>query len=208
MMFKSFKTIVVATILFSLSTNAYSDSPITSTFFYTSYMDYEMVNYAYIMGTVDEKIATYMLDDKNLIDVKAAIVNAVSWSYDGKANAEILLPYILIKYQLKTSEDLSRLNGADLMTLGYLKAMDQYFNVVESEQLLLQAKTKMPESYTVHLMWALVKSQSDMEFDFCKVWTNTREVILNTHLNRDIKTSAIQQIVDYMLIYKSYCQQE
>nr|MBP8917330.1 hypothetical protein [Chitinophagales bacterium] len=93
----------------------------------------------------------------------------------------------------------------ELLCLGYLIAMDDYFVVDEAINILEMAASKKKTSYTINLILAMAKAQKAMDTDFCRVWTLTSAVIQDGSLKRDMKTSAIQAIVDYMILYKTDC---
>ncbi|MFN0276829.1 MAG: hypothetical protein ACKVPJ_13865 [Chitinophagales bacterium] len=200
------KNIIPAVVFITLfSEKILADSPLTETYFYAFYTEHEIVNYA-IIGTLDDKIAEYLLDDKNLIDVKAAVINAMGWGYEGKGNANLFRNY-LAKRKGTTPEAVmtSELSGSELMCLGYLMAMDNTFEVDAALEILDMAKLKMPKSFAINMLWTLVKSQKEFETNFCNVWGYTRSMINNKTLKRDMKTAAIQSVVNYLILYKPYC---
>ncbi|MBC8173640.1 MAG: cell wall-binding repeat-containing protein, partial [Chitinophagales bacterium] len=135
-----------------------------------------------------------------------AIINALGWDYYGKSNADAFLNYIA-KVR-NTSADkvvFADLTGTELMCYGYAKAMDDYSNVSEALQILELAKEKMPDSYTVNLIHAVISGQYEFDANWCGIWQVTQKVLNNKSLRRDMKTAAIQSVVDYMILYKSYC---
>lgn len=196
-------TLIILTALLPLISIA--DSPITSSTFYTEYLEYPMVAYAEQTQAMDDKIATYLIDDNVLPDVKAAVINAISWgSYDA-TNSEKLLAALKAKY--KSEADIINIPGIradELMCYGYMLAMDDYFDVFYAATVTQLAASKS-DSFTIHMINALVTSQREMDTSWCAIWSQTRTVINNKSLKRDMKTKAIQLIVDYMILYKSYC---
>ncbi len=200
--------IMSLSILF-LWNRVFADSPLTSTEFYTQYQEYDIVKYAHEKGIMDDKIADYLVSSKNLIDVKAAVINALGWSYEGKSNALEFKKHLAKKYSI-TSENLNvnSLTGSELMCLGYLSAMDNYFDVTQAIDYLEISKSKMPLSFTVHMIYAIIKGQQVFDNNWCEIWTVTKNVLNDHSLARDLKTSAAQIIVDYMLQYKSSCYEQ
>ncbi|MEZ5013539.1 MAG: hypothetical protein R2794_04545 [Chitinophagales bacterium] len=183
-----------------------ADSPLTSTYFATSYYSYEIVGAAEKSGALTDEIAAYLLDNKNPVDVKAAVVNALGWSYDGRANAEVFKAYLAKKYNASaTSLNLNSLRDDELMCLGYMMAMDNYFVVDDAIEVLDKAIARDTKSFTIHMIHALVSAQKAMDTDWCMVWKLTAQVLQNDTLFRDLKTAATQTIVDYMILYKSDC---
>lgn len=196
-------TLIILTALLPLI--AAADSPITSCTFYTEYLEYPMVAYAEQTQAMDEKITAYLIDNNVLPDVKAAVINAISWgSYDA-ANSEKLLAALKAKY--KSDADIINIPGIradELMCYGYMLAMDDYFDVFYAATVTQLAASKS-NSFTIHMINAIVTSQREMDTSWCAVWNQARTVINNKSLKRDMKTNAIQLIVDYMILYKSYC---
>ncbi len=183
-----------------------ADSPVTSTVFYNAYMEHEIVGYAEQSGMIDEKIAAYLLDGDNLIDVKAAVINALGWDYYGKHNSDTFMDYLSKAHGTAAGKlTYASLSGSELMCLGYLKIMDNYNTTDTALQILELARQKMSRSFTVNMIWAITDAQQKFDADWCGVWTNTAQVLNNTALVRDMKTSAIQSVVDYMILYKGSC---
>lgn len=182
-----------------------ADSPVTSTTFYTEYLEYPIVQYAEEIKEVDSRIAAFLLDDNEPVDVKAAVINAISWDYSGSSNAQIFLTYLQGKYSSQADVlSIPGIRADEMMCYGYLMAMDDYFDVLYAAT-VTQAAADKSNSYTIHLINAIVIAQKDFDYNWCQVWSSLRAVINNKSLFRDIKRNAIQICVDYMILYKSYC---
>lgn len=191
---------IIAIICFSFvllfnSTTAYADSPITSTPFYKEYLDIDIVK-ASEQGTINVEIAEYLSDESNPIDVKAAVINALSWDFDGKDNAEI---YSQLIYGKSISElDFNSLSGNQQFCTGYLMAMDDYHDTEQALEYLKIAEENSGNSFTVSIIRALVDAM-DMEDN---IWLQYIEPVLNdSSLNRDLSDEALQIITDYMISY-------
>ncbi len=183
-----------------------ADSPLTSTYFATSYYNYPVVSQAELAREVNDAVAAFLLDEKNPIDAKAAVINAIGWSYDGTKNAEKFKEYLAKSKGITTAQiNLDNLTADQLFCLGYLQAMDNYFELDEAINILEKAASKNKTSFTIQLILNITKSTKTMDTDYCKVWTLTAEVLNNKSLQRDMKTAAIQSIVDYMILYKADC---
>jgi hypothetical protein len=184
----------------------YGDSPITSTPFSQAYLDVEMVKEAKEEGLMSLEIAEYLSSTSNPVDVKAAVINALSWDVEGKSNAELYLYYLALSYRTPIDDlDIDALNGDELFSLGYLTVMDDYFNPDEAIQLLEKASAKRRDSFTVSIVLALTKAQKAMESDWCEVWKLTDGVLGNKKLKQDLRPRARKIIVDYMSLYKDDC---
>ena len=204
-MIKRIKYAVLALVL-TMSLTVKADSPITSTYIATFYYEYPIVGIAETTRGLNDEIAAYLLDPDNLIDVKAAVINAIGWNYDGTQNADLFKTYLAKAHNTTTQQlSMSSLSGDELFCLGYFMAMDNYFVVDDAINVLQMAADKNSTSFTTHLFLGMVQAQKAMDYDFCQVWRITASVINDKSLTRDLKTGAIQSIVDYMILYKGAC---
>ncbi len=185
----------------------YADSPITSTPFADVYCDeYKIVQKASISGVMTLEIATYLSNPDEPIDVKAAVINALSWKFEGKNNAELYTWYLAITYKKELDElYLEDLHPDEVFCLGYLTIMDDYFNPEPAISILEEAKEMNEMSFTVAIILTLTKAQKAMDSDWCTVWKLTEAVLEDDKLERDLDKRAIDIIVDYMSLYKDDC---
>lgn len=198
------KNINKLTVLFTilvLANSVKADSPLTSTPISDAYSDLDIVVSAKSKSKMTKKFAKFLHSGKNDIDEKAAVINAIGWSLEGEKNAELYAKYIFAK---NTDElDLSELEADDLFCLGYLQALDDYFNPEKSLPYLEEAVKKNNTSLTVSLIYTLAKAQSIMDDgDWCKIWDMTYRVLNDKSLWRDLREAAIKIIKDYMILYK------
>ncbi len=197
--------IVVLFLLIGFSAPALqADSPLTSTPFHRAYMDLKVVSYAKEQGVVDKKIAKFLMKDKPLHQ-KAAVINALGWSMDGKNNAELFLEFLKVKRKLVQESDFANLTGPDLFCMGYMMALDNYFDVGEAFQVLSIAQTKMPENFTANFVLSLVEAQIMMDSDWCKVWQVVHKVEQNKSLERSMLPAAVKIVMEYIQLYQSEC---
>ena len=198
---RSFLFFIVVIFLYPVYSIA--DSPLTSTPFHEKYTDVDIVLEAEQTGIMNQEFADYLHDRSNPADIKAALINALGWNIDGKKNADIYIS--LIHKKQITGDDISELNDNELFVIGYLKAMDNYFDMSDALPFLKQARLKNSGSYTYCIIEALAKAQKVMDKDFCKAWKYTNKVFSNNELNKDMREDARKVIYDYMYIYKEYC---
>lgn len=179
-----------------------ADSPITSTNFWQAYSDVGIVQKAAEEKVMSLEFAEYLSDPGAPVDVKAAIINALSWDIDGKCNAELYRYYLALRYR-RTLQDLQpqALTADEVLCLGYLTVMDDYFHPEPALSLLEYADTRNPTSFTVAMIVALAKAQDAMGEDFKEVWRLTDRVLKNKKLKQDMRPEAVQTIVDYMKLY-------
>lgn len=185
---------------------ALADSPLTSTNFAAAYQTEPMVaKAAAANGVLTEELAAYLADGKQPIAVQLAVINQLSWSFDGKTNAAIFHQYLLA-HGYKSEKDLKKRGKAhELIALAYLKALDNYFDVTEAVAWADLALKKDNKSYSVQLIAALIKAQQAMDSDWCKVYRLTDAVRTNTSLKADMNEGASQLIFEYMDLYADSC---
>ncbi len=177
---------------------ALADSPLTSTPFSKAYEDIDLVKQADETGIITMEMSKYLADDSNPIDVKAAIINALSWQNPAKDNAGIYCEYI---YKQKLEQlDISSLSGDQEFCIGYLIAMDDYINVHTSSALtyLKEAEHKIPNSFTVSAVRAIVESMNN----FNDAWdVNLQPILSRDNIIKDMRQDAANIILDYMSLY-------
>ncbi len=187
----------------------YADSPITSTPFYTAYYDFEIVKEAEKSGILTQSIALFLSSSTNPIDVKAAVINALSWDIEGKDNAEIFFEFLEDMYKEDIdSVTLEPLSVDEIFCLGYLMAMDDYFYVYDALDVLYTAWDLNDTSFTISIILAIVEAQDVMDFDWCEVWLLTEDVLFDETLKKDMRDEAIEIIVDYMSLYEEDCEED
>ena len=78
--------VIIIAFIFSMMypSISFADSPITSTQFYTAYLDIEIVEKASEMTNIDEKTIKYLSDPEYPLDIKAAVINALGWEIEGR----------------------------------------------------------------------------------------------------------------------------
>ncbi len=184
--------------------SAVADSPLTSTPFYSAYTDLRIVRTAEVKGVLSLEMAEYLSSESVSIDLKAALINALSWNINGKNNSELYMYYLSIKYGMTIdSPDIGKISDSELFSLGYLRAMDNYFNVGESLIMLEGVREKMDKSLTVALVYALVLVQNIME---SQSWEGMFQLFYDEvddqSLKADIRPAAVRIILDYMELYK------
>ncbi|HEX3029789.1 MAG TPA: Ig-like domain-containing protein [Clostridia bacterium] len=193
-------TAFVVFVTSSIFVNA--DSPITSSIFYQAYSDVAIVTAAEKAVTINDEIAKYLSGPNNPIDVKAAVINALSWNMNGKNNAAIYSKLIYNKDIKELNTD--KLRGDELFCLGYLLAIDDYHNPQNALPFLEKASKKSSTSFTVALIKALVEAQINLHIDFSYVWKPVNDVLNNKNLVMDMRPDAETSILDYMRGYEKY----
>lgn len=145
-------------------------SPITNTSFYTVYKnDFYAVKLAEESGVLNEKIAEFLLTDQYSNDLKAAVINALSFDILGKENSEEFKLYLQAKYQLSAVNNgtYDSINASDLMSLAYLTIMDDYFSPNKALPIIIKASDKNPNDHAICIVKLLIEAQAAYIDDPC-----------------------------------------
>jgi len=196
-----------ALILFFVMTGlvpVFTDSPLTATPFYKAYSEINIIKKARVKGTLNLEMAEYLSSGSVSLDLKAALINALSWDIDGKNNSELYKYYLGLKYGVSLENiQVSRLLPHEVFSLGYLQAMDNYFDVRDSLNLLELAMEDLDNRLSVNLVYLLVKTQGMMQSqNWSEIWPLFDSLINNESLLVDIRPEAVNIIIDYMVLYR------
>lgn len=184
----------------------FADSPVTSTPFSDAYMDINMVARAKASGVLDTVTAYFLVSRDKPIDQKMAVINALSWDVNGKHNAVLFKEFLAKKYKVKPEKlKLNTLSGDELLCLGYMTIMDDYFTPEKAVPVIEMARKKLKNNFTAEMIAALVKAQTAMAGDWCEVWMPVDIVLKTEKLQRDMRLEAVNIIVNYMQVYESSC---
>ena len=188
---------------------ARADSPVTSTPFATAYTELGAVAQSLETGILSLETAQFLSDWDVPVDAKAAMCNALGWDINGKDNAVRYGWFLALKYwdyydgppELNdTTKDL--LTADELMCMGYLMALDDYFHPARALPWLQAAREKRPESYTIAMIEAIVNGQVNFDSDWPSIWNGVEIVLNNESLKVDMRPEAIAIICDYMVLYQ------
>ena len=188
----------------SVGARMFADSPITSTDFYRAYLDLPIVIKAESHGVIDLEIADYLHSASIPLDLKAAVVNALSWGPEEKRNAEFFSYYLALEYGVPLDRLYpERISPTDLFCLGYLTILDDYFEPSYGLLLMDLALEHFEDSMVASIVTALARAQDlVMGEDSYDLWPVIEEVITNQSLRRDFRPLAMEIIVDYMSLYR------
>ncbi len=204
---KSNKIALIICILILFSSAVFADSPLTSTNFAAAYMDQPMVVAASkTSGYINNYIMDYITEEKNPVDVKMAIINEFGWKISGKNNSEAYWKYLKEKRGYDDQKDFLKNGKADeILSMAYITALDDYFEVDDAIILAEKALEKNPKSRSFQLIAGMIKAQKAMDGNWCEVFQITDRVRKNDKLQDDIKPEAVKIIYDYMDIYGENC---
>ena len=206
----------------------FADSPLTSTFFARAYQDQPLIT-EILQKRDNEMIYRYDLTAAHIaffdrtdigLDVKIALVNALGWAENG--NVTLYINHLSKKYSISLAdfelaltepgvgesgvpETMIRLNYHDLVLLGYLQAMHDYFVPFKAIGVLDLAMLQNPDSEATAWVHALILSQHALDWDWCRVYTVVQNAILNPYSKDFIREAAKVEIMDYINMYESAC---
>jgi hypothetical protein len=184
---------------------AHADSPLTSTDLHSAYDDVPMVQTAVKASTQDddrpvddmtEELATYLDDATNPLDQRIAVINALGWSFGGKHDAEAFSAFIFGVPLNKL--DLTKLRPDELLCVGYLQVMDDYFHPKHGLAALAAAQAAMPHSLLAALILGLARAENDMDDSFCKAGKDVSPLWSDHTMTKDLRDGAITSIKGYM----------
>lgn len=190
----------------------WADSPLTSTDFAESYNDHPMVQMALTLHSDDQDpympvtILDFLADKKSPIDVRLAVINAISWNFEGKSSGEQLYEYLSKRYKAKTTDKLvKKLDAGTLAVYAYAKAMSDYFDVKEAQELGHKAvKKDKSKSFSVAFITSLIDAQVYLDDDWSMVYKVVNDVLHDGSLHLDMRQSAIDSVMEYIGEYKNY----
>lgn len=204
-MIKKIFTLLALTTCFVGRTLA--DSPITDTPFSNAYADVAIVQKAAgSNGLLTPELIAFLLDAKQPVDVKLAVINALGTVYDGKQNANLFYDALIKKRKLKSEDDvLMRGTNDDLICMAYLAATDNYFDMAWALTYVYSLEERTENRYSVRLVSSLIVAQRWMKDDWCRTWHVTNAVRVNEELTHDLRPAAEVIVFEYMDLFEEAC---
>ena len=199
---------LLATFVWALT---WADSPLTSTHFAESYKDHPMVQMALnLSNESDTDIPVSMLDflanQKSPIDVRLAVINAISWNFNGKTSGQQLFEYLSKRYKAKTADKIAKkLDAGTLAVYAYALAMSNYFEVADAQELAHKAvKKDKSKSFSVAFITSLIDAQVYLDNDWSMIYKVVNTVLHDGSLHLDMRQEAIDNVMEYINEYKNY----
>lgn len=198
------RIILIISVLIITGLSCYADCIMNSTEFYKAYLDIPLVKQAHQNSnefTVAHK--EYLMNESNPMDIRMAIVNAFQFDHEGDYYREFL-DYLKNKTNSSSDEEVLQNASAErLVTLAYLKAM-QDLDIEDEVMGLLNMAKQLPHEQTLSFclpqvimmtMWMDFNGQSD------QIYPLVENVILNCPY-QDMRPDAIGYYMEYMNYYK------
>ena len=197
--------IIFFTLVFVFTTLR-GQTPITNTTFYHSYLEFAMVKKAAESGFMTNEIANFLIRRKVALDLKAAIINALSFEILGKNNTDRFVKFLLEVHKADNLRDIEdNLNADVLMCIAYLLVMDDYFNPERAIPYIEKAKILKPNDYTINMIHALIIAQKEFHLNKCLAWQVVYEVDSNPNLTDVMFKESRKAIMGFMMRYKVNC---
>ncbi len=159
-----------------------AQTPITDITFWEVYAkDYNIVSVAADTGVLTDEIAAFLLNDNVTNDLKAAIINALSFDLEEKYNSIEFLKKLKIKKGLSPDDylPLDSMNASELFCYAYLKLMDNYFEYQSMIPVFKLALEKDPRDCAINFGYTLVTMQYDFWQRRCQAVTSL-QLFLNS----------------------------
>lgn len=212
-------TLISTVCFFSITTSANADSPLTSTDLASAYNGLSIIQKAKNAKQLEGEVLIFLLGDAPL-DKKAAVINALGWNIKGQDNGELFLTGLAVLRDKNLNNlTLKDLTPSDKFVLGYLLAMDDYFDLSPLDSrsnkslwratpldLLSQAASALPDDFAVHFVRSLVQSQDYMDSSWCAVYQTPESVLKLFPVNkRNLRRQAVEEAMDYIKLYADDC---
>jgi hypothetical protein len=204
------------------NTNVFADSPLTSTPFYTAYLQIPAVKYASEKG-LDKKTLKF-LDSDASSDQKLAVLNALSW---GNTNNVLVYEKHLLKKKKKLdknvftelsqvidsdnepteTDNINKLSTDEIMCWAYLQAMGDYFNPSVALRASYFAFMRNESNMAYGTVFTLIASQVSFDVNWCNVFLIGKMGIVETQYSSSIlNQDAVKIIMDYLKLYEESCE--
>ena len=194
-----------------------ADTTLTSTNFAVVYQDVDIVRRA-SQKRLDEQVFKALSNPDVPNDVRAAIVNALGWSFTGQQNTKVYFGYIASTYRKKPPElTIAELTPEELFALGYMLAMDNYSTLepmgglgevalAAPLTLLDAALGKSPKDFSIILIRSLVQARkAQIALDWCAAYKIVTGVVIGFPGQRNMRSQAVEIVLNYMASHQQYC---
>ena len=187
------------------ASTCWADSPLTSTHFCDAYTDHPMVQMATeeIQNNIPTTLLNFLANKNEPVDVRLAVINKISWNFDGTSMDAQLCEYLMGRYKAKNEAKLiKKLDAKTLAVYAYAKAMSNYFDVKAASELGHRAlKKNKDKSFSVAMASALIDAQDYMDSDWSMVYKVVSNVVHDGSLHLDMRQEAIDNIMEYINLY-------
>ncbi len=156
-------------------------------------------------GKITNEMLEFIYSDTNPLEEKLAIINAIGWNKNGMMNSKMFFMYVMNKkkYQSDYGGDYMAFKWDatrdELICFAYMKALDNYFDVVDAYIIAGEAAIKYPDSFAVSMICNLIKALGLTAYEeYCyssKMFLSLKD---NSKLKLDMKKEAMTYVFEYM----------
>jgi len=176
-------------------------------------MDVPMVQEASLSkGRITNEMMEYIDDDTNPLEIKLAIINAIGWDHKGMMVSKMYFMFVMNKKKYQTDFGgeffAFKWNATrdELICYSYMKALDNYFDVVDAFEMAGEAVRKYPDSFAVNMIYNLIKSQGLTAFgEYCYASKLILTLKDNPKLKMDMRKESMIYVFEYMTSVSVNC---
>jgi hypothetical protein len=185
-------------------------SPLTTTPFAGAYSEERLIKSALeSSGELTTEMALYLLNDKYPLGNKIALINALSFNYEGNNAVEYANALWEKKGYMDEEDFRVRATADELLCLAYLTAFENASNVGEALVYAELAYMRKKDSYLVQVIRMIIRAQDSMNrYEYCTIYTLFDKTRAAKVLKKDIKPEAWEIIETYLSQYESYCNED
>ena len=209
-------TKVVLTIILLSSKILNADSPLTSVEFWRSSSNKYVLKIGNKIGKqkLNQSMFNFLTDQKISSFDKYCLVNSIGWEYNSKIqNHTLFLKFIYKKNGVQKNQFdydyptpfLLELGETYFLIYEYLKAMDNYTNVIEvKNEILLNISPELnPQT---HFIYTLIELQDKLiNSDFCSVFETYNSYISDDCIKDGKVKNAVELLRKYIYDYSRSC---
>gem|GEM_PF-1998135 len=212
---------IISICAFLTAAFAYSDSPLTSTYF-AKYCAADAVIQGYKEKGFSVELMQFLSSSKENPVHKIALINEISWGSDQYVkryeayliknnNGITSMIFEALKSSNGSQKELNKLTKSlsadELMSWAYLQALGDYFHPSEAIKAAALAHNRMKEKSMAHAtVYALIRCQIAFNQSWCEVYRVGNEYLrVRKYRSNLLNTEAVSTIMEYLDLYKGDC---
>lgn len=201
-----------AALALGAAASAHADSPITETPFHKAYAGDPMVAHAAALGALDDRIADFLLDARQPVGLRLAVVNAMGWGEARDRHSRYLSRATLRRG--RPAETAEGLPWQVQLVAGYMMAMDDHRDPMPGLRMVETAQARSGGSRAAMAILSLLRAQAAMlvgpeapQAGFCRSWLAYSAGMLDDDRSAvdDFPPAAAEILDRYMFLFPGYC---
>lgn len=222
------KSLLVVFAALVMSFTAAADSPLTSTFFAGAYADNPHIAGILAVRGVEEKynfeltpaMISFLDNPAVGLDTKVALINALGWG--SESNTAVYKKHLESKYKIDQAgldsllvmpsyeestlpEYAMVISNHDLVILGYLQIMGNYFEPARGILLLENAFVRNQGSEATGWIYGLLAGQIYLDVSWCDVYLTLDAIAQLPYTEDLLREEAKKSIWEYIGLYEESC---